>query len=217
MKSHIREPANALTHLFGTVFAVAGSVILIWKSAIAGKSWQVISFAIFGAGLILLYTASTLYHWLPLKSRGVARLRKLDHMMIFVLIAATYTPVCLIPLRGPWGWSLLAAVWAIALGGIFLVFFAMDTPRWFSTLIYVLMGWLAVSAIWPLIQALSLAALLWILIGGLFYTIGAIIYACKKPDPWPGQFGFHAIFHIFVLLGSFSHYWLMYRYILPMS
>jgi hemolysin III len=134
-------------------------------------------------------------------------------MMIFVLIAATYTPICLIPLRGAWGWSLFGSIWGLSTLGIFMKFFWLQAPRWFSTTIYLLMGWLVIVGIWPLIKAIHAGGFLWILIGGLFYTSGAVIYALKKPDPWPNIFGFHEIFHIFVMLGSFSHFWVMYRYV----
>lgn len=167
--------------------------------------------------MILLYTASTLYHWLPFSEKGIRRLRKFDHMMIFILIAVTYTPICLIPLRGAWGWSLFGSVWGLATLGIFLKFFWLQAPRWFSTMVYIIMGWLALVAVWPLIHALQPGGLVWLLMGGIFYTMGALIYAVKKPNPWPGFVGFHEIFHVFVMLGSFSHFWLMYNYVMVLD
>lgn len=213
MIEKLRDPVSGLTHFIGAILAVVGLVLLIYKSVDPVKPWHLVTFSVFGAGLILLYTSSTLYHWLPFSEKGVQRMRRLDHMMIFILIAATYTPICLIPMRGPWGWSLFGSVWGLATLGIFLKFFWLQAPRWFSTMIYIIMGWLVVVGIWPLIQALKLGGFMWVLIGGLFYTVGAIIYALKKPDPWPNIFGFHEIFHIFVMLGSFSHFWVMYRYV----
>jgi len=213
MIEKLRDPVSGLTHFIGAILAVIGLILLIYKSVDPVKPWHLVTFSVFGAGLILLYTSSTLYHWLPFSEKGIQRMRRLDHMMIFILIAATYTPICLIPMRGPWGWSLFGSVWGLATLGILLKFFWLQAPRWFSTMIYILMGWLVVVGIWPLIQALKLGGFMWVLIGGLFYTVGAIIYALKKPDPWPNIFGFHEIFHIFVMLGSFSHFWVMYRYV----
>lgn len=213
MIEKLRDPISGLTHFIGAILAVVGLILLIYKSVDPVKPWHLVTFSVFGAGLILLYTSSTLYHWLPFSEKGIQRMRRLDHMMIFILIAATYTPICLIPMRGPWGWSLFGSIWGLATLGIFLKFFWLQAPRWFSTMIYILMGWLVVVGIWPLIQALKLGGFMWVLIGGLFYTVGAIIYALKKPDPWPNIFGFHEIFHIFVMLGSFSHFWVMYRYV----
>jgi len=213
MIEKLRDPVSGLTHFIGAILSVVGLILLIYKSVDPVKPWHLVTFSVFGAGLILLYTSSTLYHWLPFSEKGIQRMRRLDHMMIFILIAATYTPICLIPMRGPWGWSLFGSVWGLATLGILLKFFWLQAPRWFSTMIYILMGWLVVVGIWPLIQALKLGGFMWVLIGGLFYTVGAIIYALKKPDPWPNIFGFHEIFHIFVMLGSFSHFWVMYRYV----
>ncbi len=213
MIKKLRDPVSGLTHCIGAALAVIGLVLLIYKSCNPVKPWHLVTFSVFGTGLILLYTTSTLYHWLPFSEKGIRRMRRLDHIMIFVLIAATYTPVCLIPLRGAWGWSLFGSIWGLATLGIFMKFFWFQAPRWFSTMIYILMGWMVIVGIWPLIKAIHTGGFLWILIGGLFYTLGAIIYALKKPDPWPNIFGFHEIFHIFVMLGSFSHFWVMYRYV----
>lgn len=213
-KKTLKDPISGLTHLIGVVLSFIGLVLMVYRAATAGKTWHVVSYSIFGASMILLYTASTLYHWLPLSPKGTKILRKLDHIMIFILIAGTYTPICLIPLRGAWGWSLFGSIWGLALGGLFLKLFWLEAPRWFSTVIYTIMGWLVVIAIWPLIQVLSLAGLMWLAAGGFFYTVGAVIYGIRKPDPRPGVFGFHEIFHVFVLLGSYSHFWLMFRYIM---
>jgi len=213
MIEKLRDPVSGLTHFIGAILAIVGLILLIYKSVDPVRPWHLVTFSVFGTGLILLYTTSTLYHWLPFSEKGIQRMRRLDHMMIFILIAATYTPICLIPMRGPWGWSLFGSIWGLATLGILLKFFWLQAPRWFSTMIYILMGWLVVVGIWPLIQALKLGGFMWVLIGGLFYTVGAIIYALKKPDPWPNIFGFHEIFHIFVMLGSFSHFWVMYRYV----
>jgi hemolysin III len=133
--------------------------------------------------------------------------------MIFFYIAATYTPICLIPLRGPWGWSLFGVVWGIALGGIVMKIFWLSAPRWLSTSIYLAMGWLVLVGIYPLAKAMSPASLAWLVAGGLVYSLGAVIYAVKWPDPLPRRFGFHEIFHLFVIGGSACHYVLMYWYV----
>ncbi|MGD9488858.1 MAG: hemolysin III family protein [Calditrichaceae bacterium] len=209
----LKDPVSGLTHFIGAILSIAGLVILILKSVHPAKVWHIVSFSVFGAGMILLYTSSALYHWLSLSEKGNQRLRKLDHIMIFILIAASYTPICLIPLRGGWGWSLFGSVWGLAIAGIFFKLFWLQAPRWLSTMLYVLMGWLVIVGIWPLVTSLQTGALIWLLAGGLFYSVGALIYGKKTPDPWPGIFGFHEIFHVFVMLGTFSHFWVMYRYI----
>lgn len=213
----VKDPVSGLTHFIGACLAVAGLAVLVTVAARAGKPWHVVSFAIFGAGMILLYTASTLYHWLPVQEKARLWLRKIDHMMIFVLIAATYTPVCLIALRGAWGWSLFGAVWLCAALGIMFKICWNNQPRWISTAVYVAMGWMALVGIWPLVQALEPGALLLLFGGGLFYSLGALIYALKCPDPWPMRMGYHEIFHVLVMLGTFSHFWMMYRYITILS
>ncbi len=209
----LREPMNGFTHFVGIILSIVGMILLINLSLQPYKPLHFFSFSVFGISMILLYTTSTLYHWLKLSEAGVKKLRKADHIMIFIYIAATYTPVCIVALRGSFGWGMFAVIWLVALGGILIKLFWMNAPRWVSTVIYLLMGWLAVVIIYPLINVLQLDALLWLLIGGLFYTVGAVIYAIKKPDPYPGVLGFHEIFHLFVLLGTFSHFWLMYNYI----
>ncbi len=210
---NLREPMNGFTHFIGIIFAVIATILLLDISLNPYKPYHFISFSVFGFGMILLYTTSTLYHWLKLSEAGILKLRKADHIMIFIYIAATYTPVCIVALKGILGWGLLISVWFVALVGVIIKIFWMSAPRWLSTFIYILMGWLAVIVIYPLVNAIQIGALIWLSIGGLFYTIGAVIYALKKPDPYPGILGFHEIFHLFVLLGTFSHFWMIYRYI----
>jgi len=213
----LKDPISGLTHFIGIILAITGLIFLIWGSTHPVKPLHIVAFSVFGAGMILLYTASTLYHWLPVSEKAALRLRKIDHMMIFILIAATYTPICLIPLRGAWGWSLFGVIWGLTACGILMKIFWIQAPRWLYTLIYIGTGWLAVVAIWPLIKTLHIAGTTWLLLGGLFYTTGAIIYAIKKPDPWPRIVGFHEIFHVFVMMGTFSHFWMMYKYVMPFS
>lgn len=211
--SLLRDPVSGLTHFIGALLAVAGLVALVVKASNPVKPWHITTYSVFGAGMILLYTASTLYHWLPLSGRGRARLRKLDHMMIFVLIAATYTPFCLVPLRGAWGWSMFGTVWAVALMGMVFKVFWIHAPRWLSALMYVCMGWIIVVGVVPLVRTLQPGALLWLVAGGVLYTTGALIYALRRPNPIPHVFGFHEIFHIFVMLGTAAHFWTVYKYV----
>lgn len=213
MIKYMRDPMNGFTHFVGFLLAITGLVFLLIKVVDPVSIPHVITFSVFGGGMILLFLASTLYHWLPLSEKGIQRLRRFDHCMIFVYIAATYTPICVVAMRGGWGWSLFGCVWGLALCGILLKFLWMNAPRWLSTSIYLGMGWLVVVGVWPLIQALQTGALFWLLAGGLTYSAGAVIYALKKPDPWPGILGFHEIFHLFVIGGSFCHFWVMYEYV----
>lgn len=213
MKLRVRDPVSGFTHLAGALFSVVALVVLVYVAVKEGTPWHIVSFAVFGASLILLYTASTLYHLLPLSEKGIRALKRLDHMMIYVLIAGTYTPICLVALKGVWGWVILAGIWAMAGVGIAMKIFWLDAPRWVSTVFYVVMGWLAVLAIPLLVRVMPWKGIWWLAAGGLLYTIGAVIYGMKKPNICKG-FGFHELFHLFVLGGSFHHFWVMYRYIL---
>jgi len=199
------------------MLAVTGTVFIILRTTMPFRPWEFASLLTFGIGLILLYTASTLYHWSNISEEGIRRLKRIDHIMIFVLIAASYTPICLIAMRENWGWALFITAWSIAILGIVLKIFWLNGPRWFSTALYIAMGWLVVVAAYPFYQSLPGKALLWLAIGGLFYTIGGIIYGIKWPDPIPEKFGFHEIFHIFVMLGSGAHFWAMYGYLINFS
>ena len=209
----IKEPFSAVSHAIGAVLAILALILLIRESIDPIKPCHIAAFSVFGSGMFLLYTASAIYHWLPVDPKYVKWLQTMDHAMIHVLIASTYTPVCLIPLRGVWGWSLFGVIWSLTIFGILLKIFWKNLPDWFSLTFYIFMGWLSVIAIFPMIQTLQVGALVWIFIGGFFYTIGAIIHGLKKPDPIPNVFGAHEIFHLFVLLGSASHFWVMYNYI----
>jgi hemolysin III len=213
MQWKVKDPVSGLTHLIGALLSVAALVILVCGAAREGTSRHVVSFAVFGASLILLYTASTLYHLLPLREKATRALKRVDHMMIYVLIAGTCTPISLVALRGAWGWSVLGSIWGLAVLGIIMKIIWLNAPRWFSTLIYVVMGWLVVIAFPPLLRAVPLNGICWLVAGGILYTAGAVIYGIKKPNLIKG-FGFHEIFHLFVMAGSYGHFWLMYRYIL---
>lgn len=216
----VRDLVSGLTHCIGAVLSLVGLVLLIVFAAIYGNAYHVVSFTIFGVGLFLLYLFSTLYHWLNISEKGITVFRKFDHIMIYILIAASYTPVCLVSLRGPWGWSLFGVIWGLAVLGTILSAIWIKAPRSITTTIYIIMGWVVIIAIYPLIQvfkeANNLKSLIWLVAGGIFYTIGGIIYALKIPKTkWKG-FGFHEIFHIFVMLGSACHYWFVIRYVLFM-
>lgn len=137
--------------------------------------------------------------------------------MIFLMIAGTYTPFCLVPLRGAWGWSIFGVVWGLAAAGVFFKILWITAPRWFSTIIYLLMGWVCIVAIYPIVQTVPLGGVIWLASGGMLYSVGAVIYGMKKPNPWPGIFGFHEIWHFFVLGGSFCHFMAILLYILPMA
>ncbi|KUG03726.1 putative membrane protein hemolysin iii [hydrocarbon metagenome] len=215
IKSFIRpnEWVNGLTHLLGVFLAFPGLYMLIHQAP-AGKNLAFyISLYIFGISLFLLYMASTTYHLLNISERCTINLRRIDHMMIYILIAGSYTPICIIALPGWWGWGLLIAVWSLTLAGICLKIWCFNTPRWLSTLLYILMGWMVIIALYPLYLRVSFAGILWLALGGLSYTVGAVIYALKKPAIKIKYLGFHEIFHVFVLMGSFCHYWMVYRYL----
>ncbi len=215
----IKDPVSGISHLIGAVLSVIGLVFLIVYSAKYGEgAWDVVSFTIFGVGLILLYTFSALYHMLNIGEKGTRVFRKFDHMMIYVLIAASYTPICLGPIRGPWGFSILGVVWGLAILGIILTAVWLQAPRWLTTSIYIAMGWLVIVMAYPLLTTFkelnALYSLIWLLVGGIFYTIGGVIYGLKKAPFTTKHFGFHEIFHIFVLLGSICQYWFIFRYLL---
>ncbi|TCT13820.1 hemolysin III [Natranaerovirga pectinivora] len=212
----IKDPISALTHFIGMILSIIAASLLVFKSIQNTTLLHVTSFTLFGASLILLYLASTVYHSVN-KPKLSAILHRIDHMMIFVLIAGSYTPICLIALQGFWGFTLITIIWTIALGGIILKALWINAPRWLSTGIYILMGWLVIIAFNPLLKALPTAAFYWLLAGGIIYTLGGLIYALKWPHFKFKHFGFHELFHLFVMGGSFCHFMLMYLYILPMQ
>ena len=209
------EPFNCYSHLAGVGLAIAALVVLV--AASRDDPWRVVSFSIYGASLVLLYLASTVYHWALVPIAHRKWLNRIDHVAIFLLIAGTYTPVCLVTLRGAWGWTMFALVWGAALAGAILKLGFPSIPRWVSASIYVAMGWTAVIAVVPLARAFPLPALLWLLAGGLLYTGGAVVYATRRPNPFPRVFGFHEIFHLFVLGGSAAHFVFMLRYVAPVT
>jgi hemolysin III len=198
-----REPVNAWSHLIGLVLATLGTALLLH---LARNPAQTLAFAVYGGSLILLYAASTLYHAMCLPRHRLRKLRTLDHIAIYFLIAGTYTPVALVTLHGPSGWALLAAAWAIALAGIPFKLWWLDAPVWLSTATYLGMGYMALLAAAPLARTVSAGGLAWLGAGGLAYTVGAVIFARGRPDPFPGRFGHHEIWHLLVLAGSGCHF-----------
>lgn len=215
MRWHPKEPINSYSHLLGMVLSIAGLITLIERSA--DSPAHVVGFAVYGSSLILLFAASTTYHWLELSPRGDDVLRRVDHAAIFLLIAGSYTPLCLVTLQGDWGEMLFLIVWCLALAGIALKVFVDHLPPWVQASLYVGMGWLAVVAIVPLARNVPVDGLLWLFGGGILYTLGAVIYATKQPDPLPDVFGSHEIFHLFVLGGSALHFTFMLGYVAPLA
>jgi len=202
---HKNEPVSAIIHIFGILLGIAGLVLMVVFASIKATVWHVVGFSIFGASMILLYIASVLYHFIP-KARNV--FLKIDHSMIYVLIAGTYTPICFVALKGAWGWSMFGVIWGLAVLGIVLKsVFLNKINDIYSTALYVLMGWLLVVAFLPLVNSIPIQGILWLVGGGISYTVGAIFYGLNRK--W-----FHEIFHIFVIIGSFCHFWLMLAYIL---
>jgi hemolysin III len=216
-KKRLREPVNGLVHLAGGLLASVGLVVLLATAASAGRVDQLLAFGVFGLSLVALYTTSTLYHLLPLSPTGVARLRRLDHMTIFVLIAGTYTPFCLLALDGVWGGGLLGLIWGLALCGVLLKLLWMNAPRWLSVALYLGMGWVALAAAPALFEAVPAGGMAWVLAGGLAYSAGALVYGLKRPNPIPGVFGFHELWHLFVMAGSACHFWAVLRYVAPLA
>lgn len=218
MLEKIKDPGSAITHFIGMLMAIFAATPLLIRGLSDPDPVHIISLMIFIGSMILLYAASTTYHWLDLSERANRILRKVDHMMIFVLIAGTYTPVCMIVLPQPTGYLLCALVWSIALVGIIVKAVWITCPKWFSSALYIGMGWVCVLAFTQIVNSLSPAAFGWLLAGGIIYTVGGIIYALKVPlfNARHKYFGSHEIFHIFVMAGSACHFILMYVYVAAM-
>ena len=215
MLEKIKDPGSAITHFIGMLMAMFAATPLIIKSLHEPDYIHVISLTVFIVSMILLYAASTIYHTLNLSERTNRIFRKLDHSMIFVLIAGSYTPICLIVLKGPVGYFLFALVWAIALIGIIVKICWITCPKWFSSIIYIAMGWTCLPVFTQLWTDLPHAAFGWLLAGGIIYTIGGVIYALKLPvfNALHKYFGSHEIFHLFVMGGSVCHFIFMYHYV----
>lgn len=215
MQITIREPGSAITHFIGMLAAVFAMVPLLIKAGITSDRNHFVAMCIFMLSMILLYGASATYHSVNLSGRPLRVFRKIDHMMIFVLIAGSYTPVCMIVLGGKEGITLLAVVWSIAIVGMVIKALWITCPKWFSSILYIAMGWVCVFVFGKLFHTLPTAAFLWLLAGGLIYTAGGIIYALKLPifNAKHAYFGSHEIFHLFCMAGSICHFIFMYRYV----
>ena len=216
IKKHVKDPGSAITHFIGMLMAVFAAVPLIIKATHEPSPIYVVSIAIYAASLILLYAASTTYHTFDRSEKVNTILKKIDHMMISVLIAGSYTPICLLVLGGRLGIILLAIVWSIAIAGILIKAFWVYCPKWVSSVLYIGMGWTCVLAFTQLLNSMSPAAFGWLLAGGLIYTAVGIIYALKLPifNMKHKDFGSHEIFHLFVMGGSICHFVVMYAFVL---
>ncbi|HEU4965369.1 MAG TPA: hemolysin III family protein [Bacilli bacterium] len=201
-----REPVNTWTHLVTCLLAVAGLVILLVQAErIAAKLMMLV----YGLSLVVLFLASSLFHAVNTSEEKELVWRKFDHMSIFLLIAGTYTPVFWFGLDGAWRVTMLATVWGIAAAGMVLKMLYMGLPRWLSTVLYVALGWIAIVPFYELVQQLSVGSIVLMLLGGVAYTIGAVIYGTKKLDFFPGKFGFHEVFHLWVSAGAILHFFMV--------
>ncbi len=213
MLKKIREPVNGLTHFFAAILAAAGWIgllILGWRSLP-----KEIPLGIYGVSLILLFAASAAYHMVKARPKVIEVLRKLDHSAIYLLIAGTYTPFCAIMFDGFWKWGLLSIIWVLALVGIVTKLFILQAPRWLTAGIYIVMGWLCLAAIGDMLKVQPVGALIWLITGGVIYTLGALVYVTKTLDFFPGKFGFHEIWHILVILGALAHFIAIAAYVAP--
>ena len=215
MQITIREPGSAITHFIGMMMAIIAATPLMVKVAATSDHTAFVAMADFIGSMAALYGASALYHSITVKDQILKVFRKLDHMMIFVLIAGSYTPVCLIVLGGRLGYTLLTVVWGIAIAGMTIKACWITCPKWFSSIIYIAMGWVCLGVFGTLWNALPKSAFLWLLAGGIIYTVGGVIYALKLPifNARHKYFGSHEIFHLFVMGGSICHFIFMYLYV----
>ena len=215
MNITIREPGSALTHFIAMMLALVASVPLLVKAAGTQTSMTVNALAIFMLSMVMLYTASTVYHSVTVRQSILKVFRKIDHMMIFVMIAGSYTPICLIVLGGQIGYTLLAVVWGIAIVGMLIKALWITCPKWFSSVLYISMGWVVVFVFGKILNTLPIGAFLWLLGGGVIYTIGGVLYAMKLKvfNNKHANFGSHEIFHLFVMGGSICHFVFMYLYV----
>ncbi|PTM57704.1 PAQR family membrane homeostasis protein TrhA [Desmospora activa] len=210
----MKEPVNTWTHFITFLVAIVGLVFLILLSK--DNMSKLVTMTIYGTSVILLYGASSLYHWVRTTPSKELLLKKLDHIAIYLLIAGSYTPVFYYGLEGAWKWTMLTAVWLLAVIGAFLKLWLVKAPRYLSTTFYVTLGWIAVIPFFQLVGHLSTGAIILMIAGGVAYTIGAIIYATKCFDFFPNRFGFHEVFHLFVMAGTAIHFVMMMVYIMPL-
>ena len=209
----VREPFCGLSHGLGACLGLLGFAALLVQAH--GDPWRTVAFALYGASLIFLYAVSAFYHSLWLPEDQLDRWQRVDHIAIFLFLAGTYAPLCLVSLRGPWGWGLGGTVTALAIFGIVGSRPRHGLPDWVRVLLYAVIGWLAIFAAEPLRHALTPAGFGWLLAGGLLYTAGGLIFAADRPHLWPGRFNAHDLWHLFVLAASACHYVVMLRYVAP--
>ncbi|TQS74752.1 hemolysin III family protein [Ornithinibacillus gellani] len=215
MKTYIREPINGFTHLFGAVMAFVGLLAMVIKaSSSTGSALAILAVIIFGVSMILLYSASATYHMVVARDHVIAFLRRIDHSMIFVLIAGTYTPLCLISLNNTTGWVLFFVVQGLAIAGVMYKLIWFHAPRWLSTALYIGMGWIVIFFSSSLMSIIGGEGMLLLVIGGVAYTIGGFIYWLKPKFMEFKHMGYHEIFHIFILIGSLFHFLCIYLYVL---
>ncbi len=209
-----REPLNTWTHMIGFLIFLIGTIFLLVQATEHASPWAVFAVLVYGIGMLGLYLASTLYHGLNGSPDKIRNLKKIDHSMIYIYIAATYTPICVLSLANTLGYGLLLGVWIVAIIGVIMKIFFLNLPRWLYTSFYLILGWVSLVVVYPLYFTLHWNGLLLLLLGGLFYTTGAIIYAIKPVKIQWKSWGFHEIFHLFIILGSLMHYIVIYRFVL---
>jgi len=213
MLKKFRDPVSGLTHLGAAILATIGLIVLLYIGR--NNTIKLISLLLYGISFVLMFSARAAYHLTKASEKVILFLRKLDHSAIYLLIAGTYTPICLHFFSGFYRWGLLAIVWGFAVVGVAVKMFIINVPRWVNAGIYLVMGWLCIMAIKPMLTSMPIGALVWLIVGGLFFTLGAVIYMTKIFNFFPGVFGFHEVWHIFVILGCLSHFIVILAYIAP--
>jgi len=207
----LRDPVSGLTHFGAAIASAFGLAVLLVVARDAGE--RQVPLLVYGGSLVLMFSSSAAYHLVKSSPKVEEILRKLDHAAIYLLIAGTYTPICLHFFTGFWRWGLLAIIWSMAVIGIAVKAFIVNAPRWLTAGVYLAMGWLSLLAIREMLIAMPLGALVWLLVGGLCFTVGAVVYSTRRPDFFPGVFGFHEVWHIFVILGCLSHFILVAAFV----
>lgn len=213
MFQKLRDPVSGLMHLVAAVLAGMGTIGLVYvgRDSLARQA----SLLVYGLSLVAMLAASATYHLVNARPAVMQVLRKMDHSAIYLVIAGTYTPICLYFFTGFWQWGMLAIIWTMAIAGIVTKLFILNAPRWLTAAIYLVMGWLAVFAIPEMLTVMPPGAIAWLLAGGVFFTVGALVYIFKKPDWYPNVFGFHEVWHIFVILGALCHFIVIAAYVAP--
>lgn len=213
MLDKMREPVNGLTHLGAAMAAALGTAVLLY----VGRDSVIkqVSLLVYGISVVLMFAASGAYHLIKARPPVTRLLRTLDHAAIYLVIAGTYTPICLHFFSGFWRWGLLGIIWFMAVVGIGVKVFSINAPRWLTAGIYLLMGWLSLIAIKEIFLTMPINALIWLFLGGFFFTIGAVVYVTKKPDFYPRAFGFHGLWHVLVILGCLCHFIVIAAFVAP--